>query len=88
MATEETRVKELEKRRVEELEETVRYVHLAEHKSLPAKDLLGVVSRKVTVYDEEKKKRVYHVVVTIDQADYDRITSTKDFINYAMPRKK
>ena len=77
--TDETRV-------VKQLEEMVRYVHLAENKALPAKDLLGVVSRKVTCIDLDKKKRVYHVVVAIDQEDYDRITSSKDFIEYSMPR--
>lgn len=72
--------------RVRELEETVRFCYLAENKNLPAKDLLGVISKKVTCIDSQKRRKVYHVVVSISQEDYDRITSREDFREHAMPK--
>ncbi len=65
--------------KVREIEEDVRYCYLAQHKELPAKDLLGVISKKVTTIDENNHKSVFHVVVSISQEDYDRITSKEEF---------
>lgn len=65
--------------RLKEIEECVRFCYLAENKQLPAKELLGVISKMVTTIDSDNHKHVYHVVVSISQADYDRITSRADF---------
>lgn len=77
-----------EEKVVKEIEETVKYCYLAQHKELPAKDLLGVISKKVTCIDTKKRRKVYHIVVSISQADYNRITSREDFVKHAMPKSR
>ena len=64
---------------IKNLEEDVKFCFIAENKKLPAKALLGVISKTVTCIDVENNRTVYHVVVNLSQEDYDRITSKEDF---------